>query len=752
MTKQFKAIVLLTSVIFLFAECRKKEWDKYYNRPDSLEPPIYQQLESMGRFQSLLKLIDKSGYKQTLSAAGFWTFFAPNDDAFKTYLEEKGIGSIDAIDSLTSRAMIQYLLVYNAFTKDRLDDYQATAGNAGWTPSIAFRRRTTYYTGFYKDVAPSGKEVVALANNRNSKPTADGGYIASDYNNKYLTYFTDDYFSAVNLTAADYKYFYPQSEYTGFNVAQAKVLNKDIVAENGVIHEVDKVITPLMSIDEYIKTRPEYSSFRAILNRLYTNNMVSFIFNAEASRRYQILSGKGDSVFVKVYSNLLAFSPNNENSFKEEDNDGQKDCWTMFVPDNNAVDAYIKNKLCEFYPSLDEMPIQIIADFLNSHLFPTVVWPSKFAVTRNNFTEPVKLDPVADIFDRQFLSNGIVYGTRKIQEPEVFTTVFSKAYLNPKFTMMTRLLNFTGLKVMVAKSNIPVTVLMIPDNVFANAGYSYNETKDQYEYKPAGGSATTNGVNDRLTRILKGCVFFSPFREAIEDLSGQDIVRSGDLGIEGDYIKYNNNTIITSGLQDAGKVARVDSTKTAINGRVYYLSELPFFTENNIGYHIKNLGQSSTSPYNYFWLYLNSSTIFAAATNTIQGVNGFSTVFAPDNAAILNAVNAGLLPGTGTAPNKVPNFAPTAEADKILVKKFLQYHIVVNRTIVPDGHSSGESETLLQNERGDATKLRVFNSPDALSISDNSLPTPRSAAVILSSSNNLSNRSVIHLINDYLKY
>src|SRR5690606_37338734 len=133
---------------------------------------------------------------------------------------------------------------------------------------------------------------------------------------------------------------------------------KDIAAENGTIHEIDKVITPLMSMDEYIRTRPEYSSFKALLNRLYTNNTVQFIYNADASHRYQVVSGKNDSVFVKVYSSLLAFAPNNENFLKEEDNDGQKDCWTMFIPKNEAVDSYIKNVLCRYYPSLDEMPIE----------------------------------------------------------------------------------------------------------------------------------------------------------------------------------------------------------------------------------------------------------------------------------------------------------------------------------------------------------------------------------------------------------
>jgi uncharacterized surface protein with fasciclin (FAS1) repeats len=741
----------LLAVILLLSACRKKEWDAKYDRPESLEPPMYEVLAAKSNFKNLVALIDKANYKETIDGAGYWTMFAPNDDAFNSYFKDKGLSGVDAIDSVTARAMVQYWLVYNSFQKDRLDDYQATANNAGWTPSAAFRRRTAYYTGFYKDTGLNNKAIIAVANNRNNTSgSLTGNYVPTDYNNKYITYFTDDYFKAANLTAADYNYFYPSSQYTGFNVAEAKVVTKDIITENGVIHEVDKVITPLMSIDEYIRTRPEYSSFRAILNRLYTNNMVQFIYNADATHRYQVVTGKDDSVFVKVYSSLLAFAPNNENFMKLEDNDGQKDCWTMFIPNNTAVDNFVNKVLLEYYPSLDQMPIEVITDFLNAHMFPTVVWPSKFGVTRNKFSEPARFDPVADVFDRKILSNGIVYGTTKVEAADVFSTVFAKAYLNPQYSMMTRLFNITGLRLLIAKSNVPVNIFLIPDKVFTAAGYSYNVSKDQFEYRATPtSSSTTNGVYDKLTRIAKTCVFFDPYKQQVENLSGADIVKSGDAGSEGDYIKFNNNTIQTGGLLDAGKVATVDSVKTAVNGKVYYVSDMLTYSEKPVGTHIKALGQATTSDYNYFWLYLNSSTIYNATTTDIIGLTGFSTIFAPNNAAILKAVNDGLLPGTGTAPNKTPTFAPTADKDKNLVRQFLQYHILSAHTVVPDGNASGVFDTYLKDPLGNTSKVAITNSKNAMTITD---AQNRSASVIVSKSNNLSNRSVIHLIDNYLNY
>jgi hypothetical protein len=42
----------------------------------------------------------------------------------------------------------------------------------------------------------------------------------------------------------------------------AKVIEKDIYAENGIIHTIDKVITALPSLDQYIGSNSDYSEFR----------------------------------------------------------------------------------------------------------------------------------------------------------------------------------------------------------------------------------------------------------------------------------------------------------------------------------------------------------------------------------------------------------------------------------------------------------------------------------------------------------
>ncbi|MES2881860.1 MAG: fasciclin domain-containing protein [Bacteroidota bacterium] len=175
MSKFIRLITVFIALTTLFASC-KKQFNDYYERPESLEPPIYQQLTSRGNFKSILAAVDKAGYKQILSSAGFWTFFAPHDSAFQVYLASKNLSSVDQLDSVACRDIVTYSLVYNAFKKDRLDDYQSPTG---WVPGLAFKRRTANYTFVYNGKDTGGNAIKAIASNRNGNIYSD-----ADNNNK----------------------------------------------------------------------------------------------------------------------------------------------------------------------------------------------------------------------------------------------------------------------------------------------------------------------------------------------------------------------------------------------------------------------------------------------------------------------------------------------------------------------------------------------------------------------------------------
>ena len=742
MNKYLQRLLILFTIAIFLVNCRKKAFDDYYGRPATLEPPIYQQLTAKGNFKNILAAIDKAGYKNILGAAGYWTFFAPHDSAFQVYFKDKNIAGIDQLDSIACQKIVTYCLVYNAFKKERIGDFQA---NTGWVVNSAFKRRTASYKGVYDGTDATGKAVKLINSNRNNN-----GFVFfadADNNNKYLPYFVDNYMTGKGLSAADYNYFYPNTAYTGFNVVDAIVTEKDIAAENGVIHVINKVITALPGLDEYLSSDPNYSEFK----KLFDKYLIQYALNPLATQKYQNVNGGAAQIYTKIFNANLAFSPNNENFMKLQDNDGQANSYSMFVPTNAVLLNYINTVLLEYYTSLDAIPIGIIYDFVNAHLWQTTVWPSKFKTTFNYLGEEARFDPAANVIDKKILSNGIFYGTNKVQEANVFSSVYGKAYLNPKYSIMTSLLN-QELKFQIANIRQKYTLFLVSNDAINAAGYVADPSIDnnpnyQWRYTPPGGGTVLTGSTAlvRLLRIINSNVI--PGID-VTSISGTGVVMS----YGGEFVRYDNNRVFASANQFAGTTIKNNDRRIAKNGTVYYIDSILDYSNLTHGTYIKKLGLAPTSEFNSFWQYLNNSPIYNQVTGEILNVAGgtFYTFFIPNTAAIKAAVNAGLLPGTGVAPNKVPNFNPTLPAEKEMVTKFIYYHILNKKTVATDGMESGAYETLFRRSNGDAGSLFINNmAPGAMMVTD---MNTRSANVIVPASNFLANRFVVHLMDNYLKY
>jgi uncharacterized surface protein with fasciclin (FAS1) repeats len=722
----FKKCFSFFLLLLLFISCEKKEFEKFYERPAGLAQPIYQELQAKGHFTSFLACIDKAGYKDILGKAGYWTIFAPNDEAFKRYFAQHGIGGVAAMDVLTAQKIVKYSLIYNAFKSDKLGDYQS---GLGWVPGMAFKRRTAYYEGVQKEII-NGEERLVISSNRNNRLGNDY-YHAGDNNNKYIPYFLDKFLTPKGLSRADYNYFYPDVNFTGFNVGGAEVSAANMVAQNGIIHEVNQVLEPLPNIDQHLASADRYSTFKAIFDKY----MVSYVVNAAATEKNNQITGANKEVYVKVFDQGLAYSPNNENYAKLEDNDGQREGYTLFAPTNEALANYLNNTLLEHYKTLDALPKAILYDFLNAHMWNATVWPTKFANTPNSFGQGALFDPVADVVDKKVLSNGIFYGTNKVQEANVFSSVFGQTYLNPNFSLMTRALT-TSLKPILINNNLKFTLFLVSDEVLTAAGFTYDLNANTWRHTPPGGGAATSGSTawGKLNRILNTHVVMgdSP------DLSGSGILES----YEGEYIGFEQNKVYSAGNREAKTVAEASNRKTTANGSVYVLDKLLVEPQQSVGLHLAELAKTPGSPFKKFFDYLNNSTIYTKATGAILGITAGSsyTLLVPDNAAMDEAIAQGYLPASNN---------PSATADKEKVANFIRYHLLDKATVVPDGKKDGGFVTLLQKDNGEPTTVNIANAAGTLTITD----MLRNATTLnLANSNNLSNRTVIHLLTGFLKF
>jgi len=730
-------LIFILTFVFFLNSCRKKEFDEFYGRPENLGEPIYQQLQAKGNFTQFISCIDKAGYKETLSAAGSWTVFAPTDEAFKTYLQENALTEITT--DLATR-IVRFSMIYDGEKTERLSDFFSLKG---FVKNSAFRRRTVYYDFVYDDKDLNGNAIKAIATNRN------GIYFPGDFNNKSITYFLSPFMAFSGLSAADYNFFYPNIAFNGNNIGPAHLLadQQNIIAENGVIHVIDKVLTPPLNIDQYINSKPDYSAFKNLLDKF-----VTFSINTDISHRYEVLSGKAGNVYVKSYSTLLGFSLNNENYLKVDVNDAQQSSYSILAPTNTAVDTYAKNVLLKYWrkrgiTNLNELYVvapDVIRDYVNSHLYTNTVWPSKFALTQN-FLGDVTKQTTADLIDRQVLSNGFLYGTNKSQDASVFSTVYGNVNLDPDFNIMKQALLYFNLQLSLKIPSIRYVIIPIPDATLRRMGFTYD---------PFFVSQPIRGDLAAFRRILQTHIIPLGNRPVPNFNSGAGILEASN----GEYIKYDRGRLLSAGTQDSVAVAKqtipVDSISTTpVNGAVVYGREALTYTVQPVGKHIERYGNIPSAPYYNFFQYLFNSFIYNKTTGAITGLtDGVNyTVFVPTNAAIVAAVRAGLLPGNTTTG--VPNFTATDGVSVTLVNKFIQYHIINKATVVSDGEKIGQFESLLKDDNGDAAKINVsINTVNSLQLRD---VTGATINVLLGAndrSNVLSNRTVIHQINTYLKY
>jgi len=744
--KLLNTALFLMIILLLFIKC-EDEKKEYYKRPSWLEQSIYKVLEERGNFTNYLKCIEKAGFKDLLNKSGYITVFAPTDEAFKKFFNENGISSINELDSLTISKIVRYSIVFTAYTKEKIDDYESTKISS-IVENIAFKRRTYYFKGIYEE--KSGDSTILVIDvNGQTQSTGSYTFNVDDNNYKNIPYFTNDFLRSKNLTENDYKYFYPDIEFSGFNVVDSKVLEPDVLAENGVIHIIDKVILPLPNIEEILSSKPEYSLFKQIVDKYCK----SYIFApSELIKRVKTYANVNSNIYIKAYPNLV-FPFNCENYMRYgggELYDTEIDGWTLFAPTNEAITQFINEKINVpgGYISVDSMPLELIADLVNTHMFRTVVWPSKFNTTINQYGEEARFNPYTDVIDKHIASNGLFYGVNKVQKSDIFYSVLGDIVLNPKYSMMTQALKSTELYADVKNPNFKKTIFLIPNNVFQDTlGFVYDPLRNSWSISESKQSLLGTNANYALIRILKMHIIMNQEVTSFLYEIPHFIKTYSD-----DYIGMRYGYIYACGNKDIEYInLRPKNKKIRSNGISYELNSALKFTIANVGEKIE-----SNPDYYRFYQYLIKTAntvdengysyngfVYNKDTKSIKNVTASddNTILIPSDAAMLQAELDNIIP-----PLSKTKFT----ADDIQkIQNFVFYHIIPYVIIVNDGNVNGVQYTRYKSIEGKTSVTIVNVAYSSLQFVDRH---GRVANTILDKSHILANKAIIHLIDNYLKY
>lgn len=713
-----KIVFIILSVILLSA-CDESFKDKYFDRPEWLEPPIYTVLQEEGRFTNYLKCVDRTQYATVLKGAGLYTVFAPNDDAFNAWMQKKSYTSVNDIPVEEVKQLVAYTIVYSKWPFDKLA-YRFVKNQY---ESGAFKRKTACYSLPYKDEEYDNSWVV--------DETRAGGlsYTVNDYqlnlslqNYKYLPVYTDAFFNSSNLTASDYNTFYPDVEFTGKNVQGGTILKQDIIAENGIIHEVSTVNEPIKNIETLLKN-PEYSSYRSLLN--YKSVLGEYMFKtykdaAEISPKlletYQKMAPDANitKLYIKSFPTDIGFSPVMENIFSESgDNDTEKSGNTLFVPENNVLNQYIQNKILKYYANLSSVPKEVIYTLINTHMASGLVWPSKYQESFNSTGEYIngegrtgKTFADAGITKKQIASNGFVYLIDHVIKSRYFESVYSEIYLNPNHHLLNLAYTQTSREELMKCAlngymSERWTVLNFSDDLLKQDGFGYDDLNGSFTHTE---SADVGGLSTRLQRLINMHLFpglknstinseitgfsTSPHGTSTYNGWGYLVTNSGDM------IRYKNNQLQAAGnIEDGTYVTVTKQNDTYNNGSIFNADKLLQYSPRNT--------KAGADKYKdvALWDYLARAKaenpnvsmfvdyVEKCLKNTSGGLDGvktefFYTVLMPNNTAMTSAQTSGYLPTIDKISSDNANFDITALAKATM---FVNAHFLVGQVLADDG-------------------------------------------------------------------
>ena len=683
--------------VFVLIQC-DKEADKYYERPDWLEDPIYQVLEQQNRFSIYLQCVDRTQYADVLKGAGLYTVFAPNDAAFTAWLSRNHYASAAAIPQEVVNKIVAYSMAYNTFILDSL-------GVGG-----AFKFKTQLYALPYRDPEFNNEWVV--------DNTILNGWTNGANNYKFLPTFTTAFFNSFQpaLTAEDYNVFYPGVTWTGRNVQDGEILRADIRAENGIIHEVSTVNLPLDHIAD-ILCKPEHSGFKALLDskNVYGNYLFRSYREVTAPEILKLLQKiMPNEDIQRIYYKFYYFNLENVQDFASGMDQPETAGFTVIIPTNEALQEYLDRRVLKYYRELRLATAEILATVYASHFAQWLVWPAGYAVSLNINDDFLNGEGSAgNSFDESGItgatlaSNGFVYHSDKVIRSRLFESVYSEIFLNPDHKWVnTAYRNFfysslrEDLQKCVLNGYISerYTLLTFDDELLREDGLTYNEQDDTFSH-----SVGSVNANTRLQRLMREHVFAGlnndEVNSEITDFATAGISQYENWNFTvtsyGDPVRYRDNQMQAAGnIEDNTYVTLTKLDETYLNGTVWSADGL-------LQYSPRVSGASDDVQFRdlTLWEYLDRARAqnpnvksfvdyFQQCIKTYPdeplnpaldniATEQFYTILMPNTAAMQSAVNAGILPPLAQVnPGNPEAFAKAAF--------FINSHILQGRVFVDD--------------------------------------------------------------------
>lgn len=693
--------VLVSAV--LCVSCRE---EYYYDEqePEWLGESIYDYLVEQGNYTKFVGLIEELGYKEVLAKTGSKTLFVVDDRTFDEFFKNNrwGVKSYEEFTTQQKEQLLYSSMLNNVFFSDMLGDASGSQEGMSVRRMSALSATSTYSrvnrsqfpNNYYwsKDLLKQD-DIILLQDN-----TAPPMVIFTNSYSINNSLKGSDYAFVSNLKDTSYVY-HP----TDVFINGVRIVESNIKCKNGVVHRLDKLITPLTNMAEVICTNDSTQRFGELLDRFSAPFLSESPFvDVEKNQTYPMyvkkyFTTRGHATGLDGFSGTVAnipfmtsptdstmeaglkFDPGWNALTASDIKPMNEDMSAMFVPTSRALDDFLHYGSGKFlydrYGGWDGIPDHVLADLLNNHMKSSFVStvPSKFDQVKNDAQIDMGVEE-SDVREAILCCNGVVYVTDSVYAPVSYVAVTAPTLVNDNMNIMRWAVENYGFLAYLHSMDSYYSFLLPTDENFwyldplsvaqGNPEYwnfKYNEDHKSVEVEVYDSLKRTkiktlqawrgdaNIIQNRLEDVIDQHIIVDNIDEASNGKLYYQTKGNGTIKV----LPGSNGLNIYGGYQlETDSVIAVPSAKMypSDNGKTYVMSSVAQPSLKSVYEVMQAQATDETAPFYQFFKLMEESGVFTKddtyATSGEYTVDVFNTyhytIYVPSNDAVLNAVAEGL--------------------------------------------------------------------------------------------------------------
>jgi len=389
-----------------------KGYDNYWPKENPKSGFIYDKVKNDANFSTFAAGLERAGLVNFVNVSGLYTVFAPTNEAFQKFFQAKGYTSINDVPVTDLFAILSYHIANNMW----------------------------YYYDFRTRFTTTQKVTYITRNNK---------------------------FLSIDVSAANI-----------FTVNGVPTINnlRDIDAENGVIHGIGEVLTPLPNAEQVLSGDPELanSTFYKLMQNLSGRQYDRF-------NSYDVdRDGKIDSVFYRIYPLLQNVNTSIEyvTNTAPESQGGDPVFTTFLIPSDAVLNAILNPILPGFGNDLKKLPRLYVEALLESYFIKDRKIPSAELIARptplNSINDETVPALAADRFIRKDIgaSNGVIHTLNTLFPPsDRLKSAIGTIMTNPEFTDFVEAIQSASLTTAYANTTKAATLFAPTNAAFTAAGF-----------------------------------------------------------------------------------------------------------------------------------------------------------------------------------------------------------------------------------------------------------------------------------------